>query len=333
VRREPRGLAPPPPSLGAVATIVSSGPVAPPAPEILAEFGSLVVAPDDRERTLLGLVRDAVGLIARGGTPVTAAVIEAAPSLRVIGRTGVGYDAVDLAAASRRGIPVVLTPHAGAQAVSEGALAMMLALAKQLPLLDRIVREGRWHDRDAVEIGDLEGATLGVVGLGRIGGHLARLARSLGMEVLAHDPYVERTDDAELVDLRTLFACSDFISLHALLTPETRGLVDGTLLALARPGTILINLSRGALVRSLDDLLAALDSGALGGVGLDVFDPEPPDVSHPLFAHPRVLLSPHALGLSRRSKERIFREMAEGMAAVLRGGRAPAIANPEIYEP
>jgi phosphoglycerate dehydrogenase-like enzyme len=292
-----------------------------------------VVAPGDSEATLLPLVRDAVALIARGGTRVPGTLIEAAPHLRVIGRTGVGVDLVDLEAATRRGIPVVLAPGAGTEAVAEGALAMTLALAKRLPLLDRLVRDGRWRERDEVEIRDVAGATLGIVGLGRIGRRLADLARPLGMRLLACDPYAEAgAAGVELADLRKLFAESDFVSLHAPLTPETRGMVDAEVLAGARPGLVFVNLGRGALVRSLDDLLGALESGQLGGVGLDVFDPEPPDLSHPLFRHPGVLLSPHALGWTPGSRERIYRQMAEGMAAVLRGGRATAVANPEAYE-
>jgi D-3-phosphoglycerate dehydrogenase len=314
-------------------TVLATGPVFPPAPEILAPFGELVVAPDDTEATLLPLVRDAVALIARGGTRIGAGLIEAAPELRVIGRTGVGIDLVDLEAATRHRIPVVISAGAGTDAVAEGALAMIVALAKRLPLLDRLVREGRWRERDDVEICDLAGSTLGIVGLGRIGRRLGELARPLGMRVVAYDPYVEPgVVGVEPVGLPDVFAESDFVSLHAPLNLVTRGMVDADLLAGARPGLVLVNLGRGGLVRSLDDLLAALESGRLGGVGLDVFDPEPPDLSHPLFRHPRVLLSPHALGWTPRARERTYREMAEGMAAVLRGERAAIVANPEAYE-
>jgi phosphoglycerate dehydrogenase-like enzyme len=121
------------------------------------------------------------------------------------------------------------------------------------------------------------------------------------------------------VQLDVIFAESDAVSLHAPLTAETRGLVGAELLARARPGLVLINTSRGGLISSLDDLLAALERGHLGGVGLDVFEQEPPDPSHPLFAHPRVVVTPHALGMTRRARERIFREMAEAMATVLHG--------------
>lgn len=313
-------------------TIVATAPVASPAPELLAAFGEVVVAPSCDEETLASLVRDAAALIVRGDSSVSKELIEAAPSLRVIARTGVGVDLVDLDAATRHGIPVVVTPGAGASAVAEGAIAMMLALAKRLPLLDEIVRQGGWQERDTVDIRDLEGARLGIVGAGRIGARVARLARAFGMDVACCDPYVGPPEEVERVELEALFARSEFVSVHAPLTSETRGMVDAALLERLPQGAILVNLARGGLVRSLDDLLAALESGRLGGVGLDVFEQEPPDRSHPLFRHPRVLLSPHALGLSRRAKERIFRDVAEGIAAVLRGERPAAVANPEVYE-
>ena len=268
-------------------------------------------------------------LIVRSGTLVDAEMLTAAPRLRVIGRTGVGVDEVDVAEATRRGIPVVVTPNANAAAVASGALALLLALAKRLPELDRVVKEGRWSSRDTIELADLDGGTLGIVGFGRIGRRLARLVAPFEMRVLVCDPYA--ADAPEIVDLPTLFRESDFVSLHAPLTPETRGMVDAELLAQAKQGLLLVNLARGALVRSLDDLLTALESGRLGGVGLDVFEPEPPDVSHPLFRHPRVLCSPHALWRTRRTLDATFREMSEGVLAVLRGERWPAVANPDVY--
>jgi D-3-phosphoglycerate dehydrogenase len=304
--------------------VVSTGPVAPPAEAILGPIA--VPTPDELEDALA----DAEVLIVRGGYRVTAQLLDAAPRLKAIGRSGVGVDNVDLEAATRRGIPVVITPEAGAQAVAEGALALILALAKQLTTLDRAVRDGRWSVRDEVELKDVDGSTLGIVGLGRIGRRLATLAEALGARVLAHDPYVVDTEGVELVELETLFGESEFISLHAPLTPDTRGMVDARVLSLAR-GSVLVNLGRGGLVSSLDDLLSALQSGALWAVGLDVFDPEPPDPAHPLFDHPRVLLSPHALGLSRRARRQLFAEVAEGVAAVLRGDRPAAVANPEVY--
>jgi phosphoglycerate dehydrogenase-like enzyme len=301
--------------------IVATDRVHPVAEEIL---GPVAVGSGGEWRALLP---DAEALIVRGGDRVEAADLEAAARLRVIARSGIGVDNVDIDAATARRIPVVVTPGAGARAVAEGALALMFALAKRLPELDRAVPEGRWSIRDEIEIVDLEGALLGIVGYGRIGRELGDLARALGMRVLASDPYVDEAS----TPLDALFEQCDFVSIHAPLTPETRGLIGPGLLGRAKPGLIVLNLARGALVSSLDDLLAALESGRLGGVGLDVFEPEPPAPSHPLFSHPRVLCTPHALGMTRRAREQIFRSMAEGVAAVLRGERPEAVANPEVY--
>ena len=289
------------------------------------------MAPDARESTLLGLAADAVALAVRGSVPITARLIAAAPSLRVIARSGVGYESIDVGAASARGIPVVITPGAGAQAVAEGAIALMLALTKRLGALDAAVREGRYAERDRLVVGDLDGATLGLVGLGRIGSRVSELALAFGMDVVAHDPVATPGEGVEMTDLETLFSRAGVVSLHAPLTESTRGLVDARLLSMVGPGALLVNLARGGLIASLDDLRAALDSGRLAGVGLDVFDPEPPDLSHPLFTDPRVLLSPHVLGMSGQAKQRIFRAMSEGIVAALRGERPDAVANPEIY--
>jgi len=300
--------------------IVATGTVPPIAEELL---GVIVVAgPGELE----SLLPEAEVLIVRGGVFVTAETIAAAPRLRVIGRSGVGFSEVDVEAATRRGIPVVLAATAGAQAVAEGALALLLALAKRLPELDRMVKEGRWAERDSADVRGLQGATLGILGYGRIGRRLAALVEPFELRVRFHDPHVEGG-----VELETLFAESDLVSIHAPLTPETRGIVDARLLERARPGLLLVNLARGALARSPDDLLAALESGRLGGVGLDVFEPEPPDTSHPLFAHPRVLCTPHALWRTPSAVEGIFREMSEGVLAALRGERPATVANPELY--
>jgi D-3-phosphoglycerate dehydrogenase / 2-oxoglutarate reductase len=287
--------------------IVATGPVHPVAEELL---GPIAVADDWRS-----LLPETEALIVRGDAIVTEEDLDRAPKLRVIGRSGIGVDNVPVEAARARDIPVVVTPGAGARAVAEGALALLLAVVKRLPELGEAVHRGDWAARDRLELGDLDGATLGIVGYGRIGRELADLARGLGMHLLAYDPNVPEAS----TPLDVLVAESDAVSLHAPLIDETRGLVNADLLARARPGLVLINTSRGGLISSPDDLLAALEQGHLGGVGLDVFEHEPPDSSHPLFAHPRVVVTPHALGMTRRARERIFRQMAEAMAAVLNG--------------
>ncbi len=314
--------------------IVAAGPLAAPAPAILARFGELAVAERDSLDVLLPLLRDAVGLVARGPTRVDAELLAAAPRLRVIGRSGVGADGIDLEAATARGIPVVVTPGVNAVAVAEGAIALLLALIKRLPELDRAVRDGRWRERDTLSPGDVAGSTLAVAGFGHIGREVARLAGALGMDVLVCDPQVGAAQAAEAgfasASLEDAVARADHLSLHVPLHASTAGLVSPELLGLARPGLRLVNLSRGA-VTPLDGLLEGLRSGALGGVGLDVFEPEPPDPAHPLFARPDVICSPHALALTPGANRAVFTAMSEGMAAVLDGGRATHVANPGVY--
>lgn len=315
--------------------ILALGPVDTLVADRLRPYGEVVQASPDGA-SLADLLPLAIGLIARGNSVVDRPLIEAAPRLRVIGRTGIGVDLVDLRAASERRIPVVVTPNAGTNAVAEGALALILHLVKRLGPLTELVRDGRWAERESVELGDLDGATLGVIGFGRIGRRLAELCTVLNMRVVAYDPYADPATAAgmhvELVTLERLAEVSDVISLHAPLTAETTRLVDAGVLARMRPGTVLVNCGRGGLL-DLDAVHAALLDGRLAGVGLDVYDPEPPPPGgHPIFRHPAVVLTPHVLGLSGRGRRRTFEEMSEGMAAVLAGGRAPFVANPEIYE-
>ena len=315
--------------------ILALGPVDALVADRLRPFGE-VVQTSPGSASLIDLLPVTIGLIARGNSVVDRPLIEAAARLRVIGRTGIGVELVDLRAASERRIPVVVTPNAGTNAVAEGALAQVLHLVKRLGPLTELVRDGRWAERETVEIGDLDGATLGVVGFGRIGRRLAELCTVLGMRIVAHDPYADPATAAavnvELVDLGRLAEVSDVISLHAPLTAETTHLVDAGVLARVRPGTILVNCGRGGLL-DLDAVHAALLDGRLAGVGLDVYEPEPPPPGgHPIFRHPAVVLTPHVLGLSRLGRRRTFEEMADGMAAVLAGERARFVANPEIYE-
>ena len=323
------------PGLDERGPILALGPVDPLVADRLHAFGEIIEASQDGV-SKTEILRHAIGLIARGNSVVDRQLITAAPRLRVIGRTGIGVELVDLMAASARRIPVVVTPGAGTNAVAEGALALILHLVKRLGVLTELVREGRWRERESVELGDLDGATIGIVGFGRIGRRLAELCAVLNMRVVASDPYAEPATAArmgvELTDLARLAETADVISLHAPLTAETTHLVNAGLLVRVRPGTVLVNCGRGGLL-DLDAVHAALLDGRLAGVGLDVYDPEPPPPDgHPIFGHPAVVLTPHVLGLSRRGRRRTFEAMAEGMAAVLAGERAPNIANPEIYE-
>ncbi len=322
--------------MGNHTTILATGPIDQVAIDILSPFGVVQVTPDGEPESILPLVADAVGIAVRGGGGVDRTVIEAGGKLRVIGRSGVGLDNVDVETATRRGIPVVYAPAAGASAVAEGAMAYMLALCKQLNYWDEQLKSGNWGSREESRAADLYGAVLGIVGLGNIGQTLARLARPFGMSILGHDPYVasEKASElgVELVGLEDLLAGADFISIHAPLIPETRGMINRERIQLVKRGTYLVNLARGGLIDSLDTLHEALTEGVLAGVGLDVFEPEPPDVSHPIFQHPNCLTSPHSLGMTHGAMSRIFQTMAEGMAAVLGGSRPRFVANPEVFQ-
>jgi D-3-phosphoglycerate dehydrogenase / 2-oxoglutarate reductase len=268
----------------------------------------------------------AAGAIARADATVDAAFLDRAPRLRVVARTGVGVERVDLAATTSRGIAVVVTPGAGATAVAEGAVAMAMHLVKRFGRLTELVRSGRWQERGSVAVGDLAGSTLGVVGFGRIGQQVATLGRALGMGVLAHDPFTPPPADVRCDTLAELISRSDVVSLHVPLTPDTHHLIDAETLGLARPGAILVNCGRGALIDH-DAAHEALVAGRIGGIGLDVFDPEPPS-HHPLFDHPDVVLTPHLMGLSTRATAATFSAAATGVVDVLSGRTPAAVADP-----
>lgn len=316
--------------------IVSTGTVSPFAAQILGRYGRIEVAPKTDEETLISMMPGTIALLVRGVTRISANVIEAARELRVIGRTGTGYDNVDIAAATRCGVPVVFTPGAGTRAVAEGTFAMILSHVKRLPELDRKTRSGDWAARDKTIIGDLQGSTLGIIGLGRIGREVAHIARAFDLRVIAYDPGISKEDahlhGAELLALDELLQRSDILSFHAPLNDQTRGIFDRRRLNLTKKGVILVNLARGGLIESLDVLYEGLTSGQLSAVGLDVFPVEPPDTSHPLFSHPNVLFTPHAMGLSVKSSEAIFSMASTGMAEVLEGNVPKHVVNPEVFE-
>ena len=272
----------------------------------------------------------AAGAIVRADAIVDAAFLARAPRLRVLARTGVGVDHVDLTAATARGIPVVITPGSGTRAVAEGVFALALHLIKRLGRSTDLVRQGRWAERSQLPMGDLDGATIGIIGYGRIGRRVDELANAFGMRVLAYDPLSQPPAQIACPDTSTLASASDIVTPHVPLTEETNHLVNKAFLDRVRPGTILINCGRGGLV-DLDAALAALETGQLGGVGLDVFENEPPE-HHALFDHHDVVLTPHLMGMTRRAAAATFVDAARGVADVLAGRSPAAVANPEWAE-
>jgi D-3-phosphoglycerate dehydrogenase / 2-oxoglutarate reductase len=315
--------------------ILVTGMTLPIVEELLSPFGQVEVTRNTDEQSLIALMKGTIAVIARGMTQISGSVIHAGKDLRVIGRTGSGYDSIDVEAATGRRIPVVYAPGAGARAVAEGTLCMILACAKRLKEFDIKMVHGEWEARERFAPGDLEGAVLGIVGLGRIGREVARLAKNFGMRILTYDPLISpqtaEQSGAELVQLNELFAKSDFISLHAPSNKQTRGMINRERLRGVKKGVVLINLARGGLLESLDVLDEFLANGRLSAVGLDVYPEEPPDTSHPIFRRPNVIYTPHVMGLSRKAAHATFAAVSEGMAAVLRGKIPANVVNPEVF--
>jgi D-3-phosphoglycerate dehydrogenase len=278
-----------------------------------------------------------VGLVARGPVVIDAEMISAAADLRVIGRSGVGYDTVDIAAATQRGIPVVYTPGAMSRVVAEHTLALILGAAKNLMGWHRVVLEGEWEERYQSPNLDLEGSVVGIVGFERIGREVWHLLKPFGMQALVHDPYVVAADYSEkgvrFVSLEELLNGADLVTLHAPASDETQNLIHRGNIDQFKQGAILVNAARGALIESHDLLYQALESGRLRCVALDVFASEPPDRSHPLFGHPGTVLTAHVGSATPGAQDRIVETVVADMTAVLavRRPRAENLVNPEVY--
>lgn len=265
----------------------------------------------------------------------TGEVMDAFPGLRMIARTGIGLDNVDLAAATARGVVVTNTPDGPTESTAEHTVAMLLALAKRLKQGNDNLAAGLWGPRDGVLIGDeVQGKTLGLVGFGRIGRRVASICRAaFSMRVVACDPVVSPQQAAalgvELVTTDEVFAQADFVSLHVPATPETLRMVDRARLAQMKQGAYLLNMARGPLVDGAA-LLEALDAGHLAGAGLDVFDPEPPSVLDRLRSHPHVVATPHIASLTREGRERMEVMAVERVLAFFGGALPPDVANREV---
>ena len=302
--------------------IVATDEVPPVAHEAFARLGEIeVAAPGDRHA-----IATAEVLIVRG-TRVDALLLARAGRLRAIARTGAGYDNVDVEAATRLGVPIVYAPGIGSRPIAEGTLALILAAAKRLGELGAAVHESGWAGRYGIVGADIDGACLGVVGFGAIGREVGRLAAALGMHVIAHDPEV--THAPGMVPLPELLARADVITIHCALNDRTRGLIDREFLAGLKAGAILVNVARGAIVASEDAVADALATGRLSAVALDVYPSEPPQPDHRLYRDPRVICTPHTVGLTRRWNHEVFNSLADGVERVLEGRRPANLLNPD----
>ena len=276
------------------------------------------------EDELIRALEGVAALAVTSREQVTARVIEQAPALRVIGKSGARPANVDLEAARRRGVAVVWSPGANAASVAEMTLALMLQLVKRLPELTGRLQAGGWRGYDLLGR-ELAAMTVGLVGLGHVGRALARLLAATGARAIGFDPALAAGEAARLgiepCALDALFATADLVSLHCELNEATRGIVNREALAAMKPGALLVNTARGALVET-DALLAALESGRLAAAALDVFPEEPPPRDHPLLAHPRILATPHSAAFTEEAIHRETRQVLEDIVNTL-SGRPP----------
>jgi D-3-phosphoglycerate dehydrogenase / 2-oxoglutarate reductase len=288
------------------------------------EAGGFEVLPG--HRTVSGWTEDEVRetihgcqAVIAGAEPYTARVLEATPGLRVIARTGVGFDAIDMAACDRLGIVVMTTPGVNHESVAEMAIAMILGIGRGFPLLDMKVRRGDWR---RMFLPRVMGSTLGVIGLGRIGRALVCKAVGIGMKVVACEPCPEpefcQRWNIELMSFEDLLRSADYVSLHSPLNPETHHMMNERTFGLMKPGSVLINTSRGGLVDE-QALVSALQSGHLRAAGLDVFEVEPLPLESPLIRMENVLLAGHVAGTDVEARADSQRMAAELIVALYQG--------------
>jgi len=293
-------------------------------------LGPASATPDDPYRALPG----AAGIVA-SMHHYDATLMDKAPDLKVISRTGIGYDRVDVAAATARGIAVCNAPDGPTISTAEHTMTLVMMVAKNVKRAEAELRGGG-SDFYARHVGiELDGRTLGLVGFGRIARRVAAIAAGLNMKIAAYDPYLDAATFPPGVTryptVEDLVAYSDVVSIHVPLTEDSAGLFDAGLIAAMKPGSILINTARGELV-DRDALLMALDAGHLFGAGLDVTDPEPLPPGDTLLDRDNVVVTPHVAAGTAGAKRRIFQGALEQVIQVLNGQRPPNLVNPEVWD-
>ena len=294
------------------------------------EFQVVVLPKRLPEAELLPLVVDAVALVVRSETKVTAKVIEAAKQLRVVGRAGVGVDNVDIEAATQHGTVVMNTPGGNTVTTAELAFTMILSLARKVPQAHATMVGGKW-DRKLFQGVELAGKTLGVLGMGRIGTEVAKRAIAFGMRVVAYDPYLTedraKTIGAEFAEsLDAVYRAADFITVHMPVTKETREMLNAGAFAKMKPGVKIVNCARGEIIAE-NALGAALRAGTIGGAALDVFSIEPLPVEHPFRKQPNLILTPHLGASTEEAQEKCGIEVAEVIAGYLLTGEVRNAVN------
>ena len=282
---------------------------------------------------LIDALADCTGLVVRSETKVTADLLEKASLLRVIGRAGVGVDNIDVAAATVRGVVIMNAPDGNTITTAEHTIALLVALARRIPQANSSLKSGRWERKKFVGV-ELQGKTLGIVGLGRIGRVVATRARALGMSIVAYDPFIApdqaRDLEIELAPLDEVYKRADFLTVHTPLTAETRGMIDKDVLAKMKSGARIINCARGGLIDE-EALYDAIKSGAIAGAAIDVFSQEPPPADHPLLSLEEVIVTPHLGASTTEAQEGVAFTVAEQMRDfLLTGGLRGAVNVPAV---
>ena len=307
--------------------------------DLLREPRWTVVTADQLDGKLGAQLESADALIVRSAVQVNAQLLEHAHKLRVIGRAGVGVDNIDLDAATRKGIAVMNTPGANAIAVAEHTLALMLAMARHIGRANELMHAGKW-EKKSLQGTELKGKTVGIIGLGRVGMEVARRARSFGMDVVAHDPFVSNAVAKEqgirMAKLEEVYAAADYLSLHVGLTPQTAGMINAESIKKMRPGVRLVNCARGELIDEAA-LAQGLKQGRVAGAALDVFVEEPLKNS-PLTAIENVILTPHIAGSTYEAQEAVGYQIAHQVKEYLKDGviqnavNVPSVSHDEYLE-
>ncbi|MEM0457146.1 MAG: C-terminal binding protein [Nitrososphaerota archaeon] len=304
--------------------------------KILEKYAAVRLAKGITEDDLLAEVKD-VDVMLVVYAKITKRIIESAPRLKGIVRYGIGLDNVDIRAATEMGVYVANVPDYCIGTVAEHTFALLLALARKIILADRIIKSASWKvwTQQPIELmgTDLEGKVLGLIGIGNIGSAVAIRAKAFGMKVIAYDPYIEKDRASslgvELVDLDTLLKNSDFVSIHAPLTPETRGMIGEQELKKMKKTAYLINTSRGPIVKE-DALYKALRDGWIAGAALDVYENEPPNTNNPLFKLDNVVLTPHIAWYTEEALKRLKRSVAEDTIRILNGMPPKNLVNKDV---
>ena len=303
--------------------------------QMLDGVADIYVADNQDPNNYLDEMQDADALIVRIAK-CDGHAIENSPNLKVIGRTGVGYDSVDVKTATAHGIPVVITPGANNRSVAEHAVAMMFALSKNLVEAQQEMCKGNWEIRGAKKAFELEGKTVGILGLGAIGRETAKICEGCGMKVAAYDPFlskeqVEGYGAVYYENYEDLLKASDVVSIHVPLTDETKNMISKKQLTEMKKTALIINCSRGGIINETD-LVEALKVGEIAGAGTDVFCSEPPKTDDPLLNCPNLIVSPHSAAQTREAVIKMAQMCVKGCLAVAEGKKWPFVADKSVYD-